>query len=191
MQDIYKTNSFDRKIASEIFDAIGTCDHICDFGAGHTELANFFVFDAGKNYAGIDINHRFVQMANDSFKNNINIKFIYSSLFDFENPNFDCVVCSRLIHHFSPSIFRKCIRKMIETISFQGRLIIVDSVRNYNNRTDRFLYLPKNCIYEVLQNISNVPYNQEREIIISDNQYWMLTADIAVGFLSFKTTIIG
>lgn len=191
MQDIYKANSFDRIIASEIFDAIGTCTDICDFGAGHTELADFFVSDTGKNYVGIDINRRFVQMANDNFKNSTNIKFIYSSLFDFENPDFDCVICSRLIHHFSASFFRKCICKMIEVVSFQGRLIIIDSVRNYDNRTDRFLYLPENCIYEVLQNISNVPYNQETEITVPENQYWMLTADIADGFLSFKTTVIG
>lgn len=190
MQDIYKANSFDRIIAYKIFEEIATYTDICDFGAGHTELADFFVSDTGKNYTGIDINKKFVQVANDSFKNSTNIKFIYSSLFDLEKSDFDCVVCSRLIHHFSPPFFRKCIRKMIGTISFQGRLIIIDSVRNYDNCTDRFLYLPKNCIYEVLQNIPNVPYNQEKEIEVSDNQYWILTVDIAAGMLSFKTTVI-
>lgn len=191
MQDIYKANSFDRIIASEIYDAIGTCADICDFGAGHTELADFFVSENGKNYAGVDINQGFVQMANERFKNSTNIKFIYSSLFDFENPDYDCVVCSRLIHHFSNSSFRKCIRKMIETISFQGRIIIIDSLRDYSNRTDRFLYLPENCIYELTQNILNVSYKQEKEIMVSGNQYWMLTADIAAEVLSFKTTVIG
>ena len=191
MQDIYKANSFDRIIATEIFDAIGTCADICDFGAGHTELADFFVPDTSKNYTGIDINQRFVQMANENFKNSTNINFIHSSLFDFKNPDFDCVICSRLIHHFSASLLQKCIRKMIETISYQGRLIIIDSVRNYNNCADRFLYLPQSCIYEVLQNISSVPYNQVKEITVPDNQYWMLTVDVAAGILSFKTTVIG
>ena len=191
MQDIYRANSFDRFIATEIYEAIGVCSEICDFGAGHTELADFFVSDTGKSYTGVDINQGFVRMANDSFKDNTNINFISSSLFDFENSGFDCVVCSRLIHHFSTDFFRMCIRKMIETISFQGRLIFVDSVRIYNNRADRFLYLPPNCIYEVLQNIAKVPNNQENEIAISDNQYWMLIVDITADFLSFKTKVIG
>lgn len=191
MQDIYRANSFDRFIASEIYEAVGDCLDICDFGAGHTELADCFLSDSEKSYTGIDINQGFVRMAHDRFKDNTNIKFIDSSLFDFGDSGFDCVVCSRLIHHFSAAFFQKCIRKMIETVSFQGRLIIIDSVRNYKNRADRFLYLPQNCIYEVLQNISNASYQQENEITVPDNQYWMLTVDIATGALSSKTTLIG
>ncbi|MBR0191593.1 MAG: class I SAM-dependent methyltransferase [Thermoguttaceae bacterium] len=65
---------------------------------------------------------------------------------------FDYCVCSRLIHHLPLREFRQTLEKMMLTLKPEGTLLLVDSIRDYRTRPDRFLYTP----YSILNELSDL-----------------------------------
>ena len=78
------------------------------------------------------------------------------------------------------------LRKMIDIVDDNGRLILVDSIRDYSARADRFSYTP----YFFVNEISNLTKAECRfvycaDAIINVNQIWFLTIDLSESQIIF------
>lgn len=80
---------------------------------------------------------------------------------------------------------------MIYAVRRNGRLLIIDSIRDFNGRNDRFYYTPFFFINEVCnQNPAKIKfiYNMMDELLIGT--YWLLVADVTKEENCFNLQII-
>ena len=197
MSGFYEPNENDKYIAKCIFEKVeGVSRSICDFGFGNTLLAeNLERSNFKGQYIGIDYDNEAVNNAQFKGRGD-NIRFVLGDMLEYDGSDFDCCICSRVFHHFNKKDAILAINKMVRTISTQGMLIVVDSLRDYGNRKDRFLYLPyffmDNIIeaYKKINGKSQEVDIKSTENSASMNQYWLLACVINAEKISFSVDFL-
>lgn len=181
-----------KKIAAKINELSAAYKRVCDFGFG-----NFMLIEtiASRNddclYLGIDKNKIAVEIArkritelgkNDFFSVEL------ADVFNFSRGGFDCCICSRLFHHFSLNEAKNVFQSMAKIVDMNGRLIIVDSIRDYNNRLDRNSYTPYFFVNEMsaLLGAKNIIILPVRDARLNFNQMWFLCIDIHTDKATFE-----
>ena len=156
MNSTNKTDIQAAHIAFTIQKHIRLGSRVLDLGFGNCELLK--TLTAPKlhcHYTGIDLDPECISEAQKVISQ-LHLESECTLLLgaDLESIQgmFDYCVCSRLIHHFPLTEFRQTLEKMALLLKPKGTLLLVDSIRDYRTRPDRFLYTP----YSVLNELSDL-----------------------------------
>ena len=174
----YKVDDIDVKIADEISRHIRHCKQICDVGFGNTLLAETLVkHNPDVNYIGIDLDPICVS---DAQKKSLgkNISFLAGQVNKINLPLIDCFVVSRVAHHMSMEEMETTLHNMMVHVMQCGKLVIVDSIRDYTNRPQHYLYLPFYFIANTYQYLSSHKIDCNFIGDAKVNKYWVLELDV-------------
>ena len=179
MKDIYKANEVDIIIASKISEMINESKFICDIGFGNTILVDSLNGTSRNiHYCGIDMDDDCVNNAKNKNYGD-NICFLVGNVNEMVFPTADCFVLSRIIHHLTPFEVDKLLRNIINSLIKPGKIIIVDSIRDYTNRTERYLYLPFDIVSLSYKQLGSygIMFHSSRNAKI--NNYWCMVIEVS------------
>lgn len=165
---------------------------VYDLGFGNTFLLNK-ILEQRKNikYIGVD---KDLTLCNEVRKlvqenNLINVEVYDGDMIEFYRCDCDICVFSRVFHHFNKEEAEKIFKNALKMISTKGRIIIVDSFRDYSNRNDRFNYLPLFFINQLsLFGVKSISCEKCEINSINVDELWKLVIDIEnkTALISFK-----
>jgi len=198
MNDIYKErfsachkiNDADIKIAAEISEQICKCKQICDIGFGNTLLAEMLVkINPDICYLGIDLNTTCVSEAQKKSLGS-NISFFAGNMYEVSLPQIDCFVASRVVHHMPPDEVGVTICNIMSHIKECGKLVIVDSIRDYSNRPQHYLYLPFYFLTQTYRYLSSYATNYTCIGDAEVGKYWVLVLEVLKGRAEYSLKFI-
>lgn len=178
------------QIMQSICDSISDTTVIVDVGFGNTILAEtIFSQKNGCTYIGVDTNSETVELAAKAFAGNQNVRFFFGEINSLPSLKADIIIWSRVFHHIDLVQARNQFDCMRNILKDNGKIIIVDSIRDYCGRENRYSYTPIFFINEMSR-----AFEMERNRIvysamdnISVNQFWKLV--ITKGQEEFYTEI--
>lgn len=173
--DLYDISDF-------IINSIYPNSTVCDLGFGNTFLLQKII-NKNQNirYIGVDSDGALCDKVQTFMAgNNINNAQVYAEdIVDFDSQRCDICVISRVFHHFDKNESEKIFANAFKMISHKGRIIIIDSFRDYSNRKDRFNYFPLFFIHQLsLLGIDNVCCDKCEISSINIDELWKLVVDI-------------
>lgn len=185
-----KRNDGDAEVITRISTLIKGCQRVCDIGFGNTTLAEILLQECPSIfYCGIDINRTCV----DEAKKNIskgNIRFYTGRMTEIKLPQFDCFVISRVIHHMTATDLDATLRDVIYNLNGNGKLVIVDSIRDFSNRANHYLYLPFYILAQTYKYLSSYELICRCVGNIAINKYWVILLDISENRASYLLEFI-
>lgn len=178
------------RIMDSICDSISDNTAIVDVGFGNTILAEtIFSQKKGCTYIGVDTNSKTVEAATKEYADNQQARFFLGEIDSLPSLKADIIVWSRIFHHLDLAQARKQFDSMRNILKDNGKIIIVDSIRDYCGRENRYSYTPIFFINEM----SRAFETERNRIVYSDrnnisvNQFWKLV--ITKGQEEFYTEI--
>lgn len=143
-------------IAFAIQKHIRPSSRVLDFGFGNSELLKLLTAPRLQcHYTGIDVDPECVSKAQKVISRRhleSECTLLLGADLESMQGQFDYCVCSRVLHHLPLTEFRQTLEKMALTLKPEGTLLLVDSIRDYRTRPDRFLYTP----YSILNELSDL-----------------------------------
>lgn len=164
MNSTNKTEIQASYIAAALGKHITPSSHVLDLGFGNCELMKLLSSSEYHCiYTGIDSDPACVSDAQKKISE-LSLESMCSVKLGTDlksvSGHFEYCVCSRLLHHLAPKVFHQTLKEMVQALKENGTLLLVDSIRDYRNRPDRFLYTP----YSVLNELSELFPNHESMI---------------------------
>ena len=188
-------SNIDNTIIFHLSSNIKKGDKVLDIGCGNIQLMmSLSEIFKDIEYTGLDIDPSVISLMEKAIaekKISNNFHTILGSYHYGLRADYSVCISSRLCHHLNHSEAVKLIQKMIYAVRRNGRLLIIDSIRDFNGRNDRFYYTPFFFINEVCnQNPAKIKfiYNMMDELLIGT--YWLLVADVTEEENCFNLQII-
>lgn len=185
-----------RAIVDSICKSINENATVLDIGFGNTVLLENVIASKNiKSYTGIDVNKIVIKEATEilsRWQNKCNISFICGTIDQLSLPRVDTIICSRIFHHLPIQTARQYIDLLVDTLSDGGRLIVVDSIRDFSNRSNHYSYPPIFYINELSRtwrNDAHIVYSPVDCIDV--NQFWKLVISLHSKCFSFEISTIG
>jgi cyclopropane fatty-acyl-phospholipid synthase-like methyltransferase len=189
-------NDVDNKIIESILSEIKGTERICDIGCGNNFLLQGLIkaYPDAK-YLGIDNDPSVIIDLNETIimnnysSNAIAILGSYNKI--PSHMKFEISVCSRLFHHLDNIKARELLLIMLNSIQRDGLLLIIDSIRFFHDRKDRYFYTPFYFINEIC-NINQVDTKiiHKEDFEMSVGTYWILKAKINAKYNTFELQVI-
>lgn len=185
-----------QSIVDSICNSIKDNTTVLDIGFGNTMLfKNLIKKNNIKSYTGVDIDKCVVEKAMRDIhvedKTN-KVDFICGNIDGLSLLKSDVIICSRLFHHLPIDVARQYLDILSNALYENGRLIIVDSIRDFSNRDDRYSYTPIffiNEISRILGEHGRIIYSPDDCIAV--NQFWKLIILLEKNCFSFEISTIG
>lgn len=115
-------------------------DNILDIGCGNGRLAGFLDKHLLINYLGVDSNHKFIKIANESFSDKENIKFkvIDNNHINInEKINFQVVFCIAMFNHIPDQEMRLALLKTIYNVLEKNSYLIMTNWNLFNIKKEK------------------------------------------------------
>lgn len=185
MNELFNTeDEIKESIAEVISQNIKNKALICDVGFDNVYLIKKL---NSKNkqffYHGIDIFDEVVDIAQKYIKEqNLNNCLIDKIPFgQFDKKDFNVCICVRLFHHFSKEDTVFFLKKMIETINYNGEIYLSDSIRDFNGRSNRYSYTPYFYLNEISKIIgcNNLKLEYSEDAMLNVGEIWIMKLTIS------------
>lgn len=172
---------------SMIMDALVSCiredSKILDFGCGQGLLVDRLL-SANKRfcYIGIDTNGDSIEKFSQKIENNRwgNIcKCYHLSYPKFEKFNFNACICSRVFHHLNMDTAMRTFTSIFNQMLNGGQIIIVETIRDFSQRLDRYLYRPSFFINMVATMVSKEFIDISGDTDFELNDLWIMNVMIS------------
>lgn len=185
-----KRSDADVDVITRISNLIKGCQRVCDIGFGNTALAEMLLKECPSIfYCGIDINGICVDEAEKKLSKE-NIHFYTGEMTEIKLPQFDCFVISRVIHHMTATEIEATLRTVIYNLNGNGKLVIVDSIRDFSNRSNRYLYLPFYILAQTYKFLSSHELTCRCVGNAAINKYWAIVMDVSENRASYLLEFI-
>lgn len=189
MNAFYKPDAQSLEIAARLAAQAEEATAICELAFGHTTLAKSLASSTTlSHYLGIDSDETAVASATMDFSEDDRFDFSCVTLQDWQpSASFDVCTASRIFHHLPPEDATSVLGKMATAIGHAGRLILLDSLRDYRGRNGRWLYLPYFFISTLTQQVPRERLEVERPSgAAAADAYYCLVADLSLEAWRFQ-----
>ena len=141
---------------------------ICDVGFDNVFFMQKLIDKNIKfNYYGTDIFDETVEPAKEYINKHKLLNCVVEKLpfQQLTRNDFNVCTCFRLFHHFDKNLTIEFLEKMLKTINYTGVIYLSDSIRDFNNRKDRYSYTP----YFYLNEITKLAKKRSIKVKHSEN----------------------